>query len=235
MIVLDELDQKLLDNFRGYVVKKDLVRSVKVGANVPVFVLEYLIANSCSTDDEEKIKEGLDNVKKILSEHYVNPEEATKIHSRIREDGKYKIIDKISVRLDSKKDKYWAHLQNSNIKDANINDALVNQHDKMLMGGIWAIIDVEYDPSIKIGQNIFPFVVQNIKPIQLSSFDNSKIIDKREDFTKEEDTTMVDASDESSSNEKAYNALLQSEILDIGDAIHLNNEPTNENMPTSLT
>ncbi|MFK5938158.1 MAG: protease Lon-related BREX system protein BrxL [Sulfurimonas sp.] len=186
MIVLDDLDQKLLDNFRGYVVKKDLVRSVKVGANVPVFVLEYLIANSCSTDDEEKIKEGLDNVKKILAEHYVNPEEATKIHSRIREDGKYKIIDKISVRLDSKKDKYWAHLQNSNIKDANINDALVNQHDKMMMGGIWAIIDVEYDPSIKIGQNIFPFVVQNIKPIQLSTFDNSKIIDKRADFNKKE-------------------------------------------------
>ena len=186
MIVLNELDHKLLDNFRGYVVKKDLVRSVKVGANVPVFVLEYLIANSCSTDDEEKIKEGLDNVKKILSEHYVNPEEATKIHSKIREDGKYKIIDKISVRLDSKKDKYWAHLQNSNIKDANINDALVNQHDKMMMGGIWAIIDVEYDPSIKIGSNIFPFVVQNIKPIQLSSFDNSKIIDKRKDFSKDE-------------------------------------------------
>lgn len=186
MIVLNELDHKLLANFRGYVVKKDLVRAVKVGANVPVFVLEYLIANSCSTDDEEKIKEGLGNVKKILSEHYVNPEEATKIHSRIREDGKYKIIDKISVRLDSKKDKYWAHLQNSNIKDANINDALVNQHDKMLMGGIWAIIDVEYDPNIKIGSNIFPFVVQDIKPIQLSSFDNSKIIDKRQEFNKEE-------------------------------------------------
>ena len=186
MIVLNELDHKLLDNFRGYVVKKDLVRSVKVGANVPVFVLEYLIANSCSTDDEQKIKEGLENVKRILSQHYVNPEESTKIHSRIREEGKYKIIDKISVRLDSKKDKYWAHLQNSNIKDANIHDALVNQHDKMLMGGIWAIIDVEYDPSIKIGSNIFPFVVQDIKPIQLSTFDNSKIIDRRQEFTKEE-------------------------------------------------
>ena len=191
MIVLNELDNKLLDNFRGYVVKKDLVRAVKVGANVPVFVLEYLIANSCSTDDEEKIKEGIENVKKILSEHYVNPEESTKIHSRIREEGKYKIIDKISVRLDSKKDKYWAHLQNSNIKDANIHDALVNQHDKMLMGGIWAIIDVEYDPSIKIGSNIFPFVVQDIKPIQLSSFDNSKIIDKREEFNKEEWTDVL--------------------------------------------
>ena len=91
MIILTDLDVKLLENFRGYVVKKDLVRSVKVGANVPVFVLEYLIANSCSTDDEEKIKEGMDNVKRILSEHYVNPEESSLIHSKIREQGQYKI------------------------------------------------------------------------------------------------------------------------------------------------
>lgn len=186
MTTLTDLDEKLLENFRGYVVKKDLVRSVKVGANVPVFVLEYLIANSCSTDDETKIKEGMDNVKRILSEHYVNPEESSLIHSKIREQGQYKIIDKISVNLDSKKDKYWGNLQNSNIKNANISDALVNEHDKMLMGGIWAIIDVEYDPNIKIGQNIFPFVIQNIKPIQLSTFDNSKIIDKRKEFSKEE-------------------------------------------------
>ena len=135
MILLDDLDQKLLDLFRGYVVKKDLVRSVKVGANVPVFVLEYLIANSCSTNDEEKIKKGIENVKKILSEHYVNPEESALIHSKIRENGTYKIIDKITVRLDSKKDMYWAHLLNSNIKDANISDALVNEHDKMMLGG----------------------------------------------------------------------------------------------------
>lgn len=186
MTTLTDLDIKLLDNFRGYVVKKDLVRSVKVGANVPVFVLEYLIANSCSTDDEIKIKEGMANVKRILSEHYVNPEESSLIHSKIREEGQYKIIDKISVSLDSKKDKYWGNLQNSNIKNANISDSLVNEHDKMLMGGIWAIIDVQYDPNIKIGQNIFPFVIQSIKPIQLSSFDNSKIVEKRKEFDKEE-------------------------------------------------
>ena len=123
MLILDELDKKLLENFRGYVVKKDLVLSLKVGANVPVFVLEYLIANSCSTNDEEKIREGMENVKKILSEHYVNPEESSLIHSKIREKGSYKIIDKISVRLDSKKDKYWGQLLNSNVKDANISDA----------------------------------------------------------------------------------------------------------------
>ncbi len=187
MAVLDDLDEKLLEHFRGYVVKKDLVRSVKVGANVPVFVLEYLIANSCSTDDDEQIRKGMKNVKKVLSEHYVNPEESSLIHSRIKEKGRYKIIDKISVSLDSKKDLYWAALQNSNIKNGNIDDYLVRQHEKMLMGGIWAIIDVEYDPEYrKIGQNIFPFVITEIKPIQLSSFDNSKIVDKRREFSKSE-------------------------------------------------
>ena len=186
MFVLNELDRKLLEHFKGYVVKKDLVRSVKVGANVPVFVLEYLIANSCSTDDEEKIKEGMSNVKKILSEHYVNPEESALIHSKIREKGRFKIIDKISVELDSNRDVYWAKLQNSNIRNGNISDRLVTEHEKMLMGGIWAIIDVEYDSDIKIGQNIYPFVISNIKPIQLSTFDNSKIISKRKEFTKGE-------------------------------------------------
>ena len=184
MAVLNNLDQQLLEHFRGLVVRKDLVRIVKVGANVPVFVLEYLIANSCSTDDEDKIKEGMANVKKILSEHYVNPEESALIHSKIREKGRYKIIDKISVELDSKKDIYWAKLLNSNINNANISDGLVKEHEKMLLGGIWAIIDVEYDSEIKVGQNIYPFVITNIKPIQLSSFDNSKIINKRKEFSK---------------------------------------------------
>ena len=186
MPVLNELDEKLLEHFRGLVVKKDLVGSIKIGANVPVFVLEYLIANSCSTDDDEQIKKGMDNVKKILSEHYVNPEESTLIHSKIRELGRYKIIDKISVELDSKKDIYWAKLQNSNIKNGNISDRLVKDHEKILMGGIWAIIDVEYDPDIKIGSNIYPFVITDIKPIQLSTFDNSKIVNKRSEFNKEE-------------------------------------------------
>lgn len=186
MTELDELDIKLLEHFRGYVVKKDLVLSVKVGANVPVFVLEYLIANSCSTDDEEKIRIGMANVKKVLSEHYVNPEESSLIHSKIREKGRYKIIDKISVELDSKKDLYWAKLLNSNIKNGNISDTLVKEHEKMLMGGIWAIVDVDYDPNIRIGQNIYPFVISDIKPIQLSSFDNSKIITKRKEFSKSE-------------------------------------------------
>ncbi|WP_075603952.1 protease Lon-related BREX system protein BrxL [Saccharicrinis aurantiacus] len=186
MIVLDALDNKLIETFKGFVVKKDLVRSVKVGANVPVFVLEYLIANSCSTDDEEKIKEGMANVKRILTEHYVNPEESDLIQSRIREKGSYKIIDKISVKLDTAKDVYWAQLQNSNIKNGVISDAMVSAHDKMLMGGIWAIIDIEYDSFSKDGNKGTPFIIQDIKPIQLSSFDNTRIIEKRKEFSKKE-------------------------------------------------
>jgi len=186
MITLNELDNKLLDNFRGFVVKKDLVRLVKVGANVPVFVLEYLLANSCSTDDEEKINQGIANVKKILSDHYVNPEESSLIQSRIREKGTFKIIDRISVKLDTKKDVYWAQLLNSNIKDGVITDDMVSAHEKMLLGGIWAIIDVEYDAFSKEGSSYHPFLIRNIKPIQLSSFDNSRIIEKRKEFTKEE-------------------------------------------------
>ncbi len=94
MAVLNDLDIKLLEHFKGYVVKKDLVRTLKIGANVPVFVLEYLIANSCSTDDEEQIRKGMDNVKKILAEHYVNPEESTLIQAKIREKAAIKSLIK---------------------------------------------------------------------------------------------------------------------------------------------
>lgn len=186
MIVLDDLDKKALEHFRGYVVKKDLVHMIKGGANVPAFVLEYLLANTCSTDDEEKLKEGLENVKTILRDHYVNPEESTLIQSKLREKGRYKIIDKISATLDPKNDRYWAHIFNSNIKNANISDDLIKRHEKLLLGGIWAIIEMEYDPLITVGSTVYPFVVRDIKPIQLSSFDNSKIIDKRKEFTNEE-------------------------------------------------
>lgn len=186
MIVLDDLDKKALDHFRGYVVKKDLVGIIKGGANVPAFVLEYLLANTCSTEDEEKLKEGMENVKTILRDHYINPEESTLIQSKLKEKGSYKIIDKISVELDPQKDKYWANISNSNIRKANISDELVTSHEKLLLGGIWAIIDMEYDPMITVGSTVFPFVVKEIRPIQLSSFDNSKISDKRKEFTTEE-------------------------------------------------
>ena len=181
-----ELDEKLLDLFKGYVVRKDVVRSVKGGANVPVFVLEYLLANSCSTDDEEKIQEGIESVKRVLREHYVNPDEATLVQAKIRERGTYKIIDKISVRLDPSKDKYWAEMSNLAIHDANISEEILSQHEKMLMGGIWAIIDVDYDNTIMIGKKIYPFVVSKVRPIQLSNFEEDKVARARSMFSNEE-------------------------------------------------
>lgn len=181
-----ELDKKLLDLFKGYVVRKNVVRNVKGGANVPVFVLEYLLANACSTDDEEKIRQGVENVKKVLHDHYVNPEEANLVQAKIREQGTYKVIDKISVRLDPSKDKYWAELSNLTIKDANISEELLSQHEKMMMGGIWAIIDVDYDSTQMIGNKIYPFVVTKVRPIQLSNFDDSRIREARQQFTNEE-------------------------------------------------
>ena len=181
-----ELDKKLLESFQGYVVRKDIVRSVKGTANVPVFVLEYLLANSCSTDDEEKIKEGVENVQKVLREHYVNPDEANLIQAKIQQRGSYKVIDKISVRLDPSKDKYWAHLSNLNIKDANITEALVSSHEKLMTGGIWAIIDIDYDPLQTIGSKIYPFVISKIRPIQLSNFEEERIAKSRESFDNQE-------------------------------------------------
>lgn len=186
MIVLDELDRKALEHFRGFVVKKDLVGIIKGGANVPAFVLEYLLANSCSTEDEAKLIEGMENVKNVLRNHYINPEESTLIQSKLREKGRFKIIDKIAVELDPQKDRYWANISNSNIKKANIGDDLVRSHEKLLLGGIWAIIEMEYDPMITIGSTVYPFLVRDIKPIQLSSFDNSRIVDKRKEYTNEE-------------------------------------------------
>jgi ATP-dependent Lon protease len=185
-LVLDTLDEKLIENFRGFVVKKDLVRELKLGANVPVFVLEYLLANSCSTTDEEQIRKGIQNVKSILHDHYVNPEESNLIQSRIREQQGFTIIDKIEVALDANKDRYWARLLNSNIKNANISDSQVVKHEKLLLGGIWAIIDIQYDPEIKIGNKTYPFLIKDIKPIQLSTYDADRFKEGRKNFTRDE-------------------------------------------------
>ena len=182
----DYIDEKALEEFRGCVVRKDLAPLIKGGANVPAFVLEYLLANTCSTDDEDKIREGIENVKNVLREHYVNPEESTLIQSKLKEHGKYKIIDKISVELDPQRDCYWANIVNSNIKKANISDQLVRSHEKLLLGGIWAIIDMEYDPMITVGSKVYPFLVNDIKPIQLSNFNMERIAEKRKGFSKEE-------------------------------------------------
>lgn len=149
-----DLDARLNRYFKGKVVRKDLTKQLKEGANVPVYVLEYLLGMYCASDDDEVVREGLENVKKILAENYVRPDEAEKIKSLIRERGSFKVIDKVGVKLNQKKDVYEAQLSNLGIKDAVIPANIVKQNEKLLTGGIWCIITLNY--FYEEGQKISP-------------------------------------------------------------------------------
>ncbi len=185
-IETDDIDNKLLEHFKGYVVKKDLVREVKSGANVPAFVLEYLLANHCSTTKKEELDEGIENVKNILRKNYVDPDQSEKVKSDVKQKGTMKVIDRIEAELDTQNDCYWASLNNSNVDQANIPEAKVRYHDKMLTGGFWSIIDLGYDPEIQIKGKRVPFYIDDLKPIQLSSFESSQVADYRDQFTRDE-------------------------------------------------
>ncbi|NEW03264.1 protease Lon-related BREX system protein BrxL [Bacillus megaterium] len=180
-----ELDEKLNSVFAGRVVRKDLTKLIKEGANVPVYVLEYLLGMYAATDDNESIQEGVARVKKILSENFVRPDEAEKIKSKIREIGQYSIIDKITVRLNPKKDTYEAEFSNLGLKDVPISSNYVKEFDKLLSGGIWCMLkmDYYYDEEQK---NMSPFSISNLKPIQMPNMDLNEIIEGRKEFTKDE-------------------------------------------------
>ncbi|WP_110928092.1 protease Lon-related BREX system protein BrxL [Bacillus massiliglaciei] len=180
-----DLDKKLNEVFAGRVVRKDLTKLIKEGANVPVYVLEYLLGMYAATDEEESIKEGVARVKKILSENFVRPDEAEKIKSKIREVGQYSIIDKITVRLNPKKDTYEAEFSNLGLKDVPISSNYVKEFDKLLAGGIWCMLkmDYYYDEEQK---NMSPFSISNLKPIQMPNMDLNEIIEGRKEFTKDE-------------------------------------------------
>jgi ATP-dependent Lon protease len=180
-----ELDKKLNSVFAGRVVRKDLTKLIKEGANVPVYVLEYLLGMYAATDDDESIKEGVSRVKKILSDNFVRPDEAEKIKSKIRELGQYSIIDKISVRLNPKRDTYEAEFSNLGLKDVPISSNYVKEFDKLLAGGIWCMLkmDYYYDEEQK---NISPFSISNLKPIQMPNMDLNEIIEGRKEFSKDE-------------------------------------------------
>ena len=138
-----DIDTLLNAHFSGKVVRKDLTKLIKEGANVPVYVLEYLLGMYCASNDDETIQNGLANVKRVLAENYVRPDEAEKIKSKIREAGSYKVIDKVTVRLNEKRDTYEALLSNLGVK-AEVSDAFVRQYEKLLVGGIWAIVTLQY-------------------------------------------------------------------------------------------
>ncbi len=157
------IDALLNANFAGRVVRKDLTKLLKEGANVPVYVLEYLLGMYCAIDDEEVIREGLKTVKNILSENYVRPDEAEKIKSKIKEYGNYKIIDKVTVRLNDRRDVYEATLSNLGVKGVEISSAAVKNYEKLLVGGIWCILSLQY--LYEEGSKSSPFVLSELKPI----------------------------------------------------------------------
>ena len=164
-----DLDSLLNTHFAGRVVRKDLTKLVKEGANVPVYVLEYLLGQHCASDDEAIIEDGLKTVKRILAENYVRPDEAEKIKSIIRERGNLKIIDKVTVTLNEKRDVYEALLSNLGTKAVEISTATVRSYEKLLAGGIWSIITMEY--FYEEGQKGSPFIIRDLKPIQMPNMD----------------------------------------------------------------
>lgn len=140
----DDLDRKIIEHFPGKIVRKDLTSLMKRGAGIPTYVLEYLLGMYCATDDEAAIADGMERIRKILAQNYVRPEESEKIKSRIRELGQYTVIDKVSARLDEYRDLYVAQFTNLNIEPFVMPDEYVRQHTKILTGGIWCIMRIQY-------------------------------------------------------------------------------------------
>jgi ATP-dependent Lon protease len=178
------LDDLLNRHFAGKVVRKDLTKLVKEGANVPVYVLEYLLGSHCASNDEQLIQDGLQTVKRILSENYVRPDESEKVKSVIRERGSYKIIDKVTVKLNERRDVYEAQLLNLGVSGAEIPTSFIKKYEKLLAGGIWSIITMQY--FFEEGQKGSPFVVEDVKPIQMPGMEMEELFKGRREFTEDQ-------------------------------------------------
>lgn len=183
---MSELDRKSTKIFAGKVVRKDLVRKVKIGTNVPVFVLEYLLGRYCATDDAAAIEAGLRVVNNTISSNFVRPDEANKAQSIVKDKGKYTFIDKVKVRYLSDDDKYWAELLNFGHKFVHIPEHYLREFDRLLMGGIWAQIDIKhlFDEDAKGKRS--PFWIESLKPIQIATFDLAEFQNCRREFSADE-------------------------------------------------
>ncbi|MEM0519593.1 BREX system Lon protease-like protein BrxL [Aequorivita flava] len=181
---MKELDIKLNEYFGGKVVRKDLTNAVKGNAIVPTYVLEYLLGQYCATDDEVTIVLGVETVKSIISQHFVHRDEAQIVKSTVREKGSHRIIDKVSVRLNDQKDQYEASFANLGLKGIPISDNVIKEHQKLLSGGVWCILTLGYFSSDEKG--MVPWLIESIKPIQVSNIDINEYKEARKKFSKEE-------------------------------------------------
>ena len=177
-----DLNAKLNQAFAGRVVRKDLTQRLKEGANVPVYVLEYLLGTYCATNDEAAIKAGVERVKKILSENYVRPDEAERVKSKVRELGRYTVIDRVTVVLNEKADRYEATLMNLGVRGIDVDASYATRFEKLLGGGIWCILNLEYDASADSS----PFIMASLKPVQMPNLDMNEVFEGRKSFSKDE-------------------------------------------------
>lgn len=190
-LVLDDensnalLNRKLRTCFDGKIVRKDLTKSIKEGANVPIYVLEFLLGQYCSSDDTSVIEDGVKAVKQILSENYVRPDEKDKILSLLRQKGSYSVIDKITVKLNIRNDTYEAEFSNLGISSIPISENYPSQFDRLLCGGIWCIVQLDYE-FIEEDKGASPIHIRNLTPIQMPHIDIEELKQGRKAFTKEE-------------------------------------------------
>ena len=182
----DIIKDKLREHFFGKIVRKDLTKKIKEGANVPVYVLEFLLGQYCSSDDEEVIEKGVENVKRILADNFVRPDEAQKILSVLRSRGSYTVIDKITVNLNIQRNIYMAEFSNLGLKNIPIADEYPEKFDRLLCGGIWCILQLDYEYIEEDKKNGNPIQIRKLTPIQMPHVDINELKQGRKAFTKEE-------------------------------------------------
>lgn len=177
---------KLRQTFDGKIVRKDLTKKIKEGANVPVYVLEFLLGQYCCSDEDEIIEKGVQNVKRILADNFVRPDEAQKILAKLRSNGSHTVIDMITVNLDIRKNKFYASFSNLGLGDVPIDDEYPEQYDRLLCGGIWCIVQLEYEYNEEDKKNGYPIQICKLTPIQMPHVDIDELKSGRQAFTKEE-------------------------------------------------
>ena len=168
MMELDALDEKLIETYSGKVVKKSLLHQIKKGTNVPSFVLEFLLAKFCASEDEDEIEAGKAAVLETIQKNYVRPDEANRAQSLVQQKGRHKFIDKIQVRYVEKEKRHWAEMENFNSKRIAINERFYKDNDRLLEGGIWAEVTIGYNDQ---EEDDYAFYIEDLRPIQLSRFD----------------------------------------------------------------
>lgn len=186
MSSLDALDRLANDAFPGRVVRKDLVRRTKIGANVPLYVLEYLLGKYCASDDPETVEVGLTEVNRQLTEHFVWPDEAGKIQAKLKQKGKYRVIDKVKARLVESEGKIWAELVNFNSRFVHIPESVWQKYDRLFESGIWAQVDVVYNEMDDDLGPRRPFWIESLRPIQVAAFDLEEYQESRAQLNRDD-------------------------------------------------